>query len=109
MLGVDIAATLIELAKIDDVCGQPQDEVHPCKYEVLIGLALQQHNVGSFDSDLQAIVKFDCDVVRRVDVVDEGISVARYMIGFPAIEEPKVVIALYLAVELREDLLLDDV
>lgn len=47
-------------------------------------------------------------MVRRVDV-DEGISVAQYMIGFPAIEEPKVVITLYLAVELREDLLLDDV
>lgn len=42
MLGVDIATTLIELAKTDDVCGRPQDEVHPSKYEVLIGLALQQ-------------------------------------------------------------------
>jgi hypothetical protein len=88
MLGVDIATSLIELAKTDDVGGQPQDEVHPCKYEVLIGLALQQHNIGSFDSDLQAIVKFDGDVVHRVDV-DEGISVVRYMIGFPAIEEPE--------------------
>lgn len=94
MLGLDITATLIELAKTDDVGGQPQDEVHPCKYEVLIGLVLQQHNVGSFDSDLQAIIKFDGDVVCCVDV-DEGILVAQYMIGFPAIEEPKVVIALY--------------
>lgn len=44
MLGVDIATTLIELAKTDDVCGRPQDEVHPCKYEVLIGLAVLPSN-----------------------------------------------------------------
>jgi hypothetical protein len=46
-------------------------------------------------------------VDHHVDV-DEDILIARHMIGCPTIEIPEAIIMIYLAIELGEDLPLDD-
>lgn len=59
------------------------------------------------DCDPEAIAKFDCVVDHRVNV-NEGIPTTYHMFGCLAIEVPEVVVMLRLAIELREDLPLND-
>lgn len=81
--------------------------MHPYEWEVLTGLAFEQHIIEFLDCDLEAIAKFDCVMDHHVNV-DEGIPTTFHMFGCPAIEIPEVVVMLRLAIKLREDLPLND-
>lgn len=59
VLGVEIIVTLVKLVEVYDGGGQSHGEVRPLEREVITNLALEQHDIGSFDCDILAITKFD--------------------------------------------------
>lgn len=96
ILDADLATTLVELTKADDVTTEPRYIIHLSEQPVLLVFALEHHDAFAANHRHRAISKFHCSLYCLVEQREQRL-VAGHVITGAHVEVPHTVAGILFA------------